>query len=103
MMKLLPTSSNSPQIEFTTRFEGQFKKAPKHIKEAFIQQLELFRENPFSPTLNNHPLRKEFAQDRSIDVGDAKNNWRALYRSESKGKKEFAVFSRIGTHKQLYV
>ena len=88
-----------PRIEFTQRFDKQLKKAPPEIKEAFIEALELFLENPMHPNLQNHALGKKLTGYRSIDVtGD----WRAVFKEKQTNEQKVIVFDLFGTHKDLY-
>lgn len=92
--------TDSPRIEFSNIFNKQLKKAPREMKIAFREALELFLEDPNSSHLRNHPLTREYAGYNSIDVtGD----WRALFIKtlDEKGNKTI-LFKFIGTHSQLY-
>jgi addiction module RelE/StbE family toxin len=84
-----------PRIEFSGFFTKQLKAAPREIKVAFVETLQLFRDDPVHPALRNHALTGKYAGFRSIDVtGD----WRALYRAGT----ERIIFTELGTHPQLY-
>lgn len=86
-------------IRFTDEFRKQYKKANKRIKKSFDERLAIFIKNPLDLQLRNHPLREEYAGQRSIDVTA---DWRALY-TESDGKDEVIIyFTILNTHKQLY-
>ena len=90
----------SPKIDFSHKFDKQFKKAPLGIKEAFRERLEIFISNRYHPLLNNHQLTGKFKWHKSINVtGD----WRVLFREyiNSTGQ-EVIVFVLLGTHSQLY-
>ncbi len=85
------------KIRFGKKFSKQYQKASVPIKNAFDQKLRLFMQNPFSPTLNNHPLSGKLSGYRSINItGD----WRAIY-SEQK-ENNLIIFELLGTHSQLY-
>jgi addiction module RelE/StbE family toxin len=84
-----------PRIEFSGFFTKQLKAAPREIKVAFVETLQLFRDDPSHPALRNHALKKRLAGFRSIDVTE---DWRALYRQES----ERIMFTELGTHEDLY-
>jgi addiction module RelE/StbE family toxin len=81
---------------FTSKkFDKMFKKCPQEIKEKFIKRLKLFKDNKYSPILNNHPLSGKLKGLRSINVsGD--------YRSIFEEKSGDIIFVAIGTHSQLY-
>lgn len=87
------------RIDFSKRFDKQFKKSPLEIKIAFKKRLKLFIQDPLGPQLRNHPLRGVLQDHKSINItGD----WRALY-SEFKGKEEvIIIFEMLGKHSQLY-
>ncbi len=87
------------RIDFSKRFDRQFKKSPLEIKIAFRKRIKLFIQNPFDPQLRNHPLKGVLQGYKSINItGD----WRALY-SELKEKEEIIiVFEMLGKHSQLY-
>lgn len=82
-------------IRFSQRFSKQYEKAPRDIKSAFNEMLEIFIEAPYHTSLNNHSLTKEYAGYMSLNVT---NDWRALY----KESKDTVIFDIIGTHDQLY-
>lgn len=78
------------------RFEKQYSKLPKKVKERARARLTLFSEDEFHPTLNNHPLQGRYSGHRSINItGDL----RALYMVTSTGVR---LFLTIGTHSHLY-
>lgn len=86
-------------IEFTDNFNKQRKVAPKYIKIAFRETLELFLEDQNHPYLRNHALKEEFASYRSIDITE---NWRAIFKEVKSKTKNVIIFHMIGTHEQLY-
>jgi len=90
---------NKPRIEFAPLFTKQRKTAPVEIKEAFLDTLELFLEDPTNPFLRNHPLREKFAGFRSIDVTD---DLRAVFKEEQSGERKVITFHMLGTHDELY-
>jgi mRNA-degrading endonuclease YafQ of YafQ-DinJ toxin-antitoxin module len=65
------------------------------VRQAWYAAAELFGENSYHPSLNNHELQNEFRGKRSIDITD---DYRAVY---VPGKNR-ATFVRIGTHEELY-
>ncbi|MCH8986950.1 type II toxin-antitoxin system mRNA interferase toxin, RelE/StbE family [Patescibacteria group bacterium] len=44
------------EIRTSPRFEKNYKKLPKRIKEQAKQKERVFRENPFDPRLKTHKL-----------------------------------------------
>lgn len=87
-------------INYGRRFVKQYDKADLKIKEAFKNRVKLFRENPFSPLLNNHALTGQYSDYRSINItGD----WRAIYSEiEDEAGEKTIIFELLGTHSQLY-
>ena len=82
------------KIKYSRKFEKQYKKASKKVKQAFEKRLKLFLKNPFEPILHNHQLSGELKKYRSINItGD----WRVFY-----SENEFIIFKGFGTHSQLY-
>ncbi len=95
---MISTTTN-PRVEFTDFFTKQRKKAPLAIRSAFREALALFLEDSSHPHLRNHPLRKELAGYRSIDIS---GDWRALFNEKKTTKQTTITFHKIGTHKELY-
>jgi len=40
----------------STRFKRSFKRMPSHIREDFVQKIDIFRKNPFYSKLGTHKL-----------------------------------------------
>lgn len=79
------------------KFEKQFSKLPKKIKNKAIIQLKFFCNNPFDHRLNNHALSGRQKGQRSINItGDI----RAIYEEVEDGK--VVMFITIGSHSDLY-
>jgi addiction module RelE/StbE family toxin len=84
-------------IEPTRKFVKTFSKTPAKIQLAFEQRIELFRNSPFHPLLNNHALTGKYAGFRSINItGD----WRVVFREFD--NYHLVSLETIGTHSQLY-
>ncbi len=82
-------------IYFRDVFKKQLKKQSDSVREKFYSRLGVFKENPFSPELNNHSLSGKYMGCRSINVtGDI----RAIY-TVSDG---MVWFMLIGSHSELY-
>lgn len=82
-------------IKFHKNFKKSFQKQPKRIQEKFFEVLDIFTEDQFDYSLNNHVLTGTFKLWRSINVtGDV----RVHYRETETG----IIFMNIGTHSQLY-
>lgn len=43
-------------IFYSSKFEREYKKLPKHIKELAEKKENTFRTNPFNPSLKTHKL-----------------------------------------------
>jgi mRNA-degrading endonuclease YafQ of YafQ-DinJ toxin-antitoxin module len=92
-------SKSERRIEYTSLFDKQRKAAPLAIKQAFLDALALYLEDPNHPALRNHSLKREFSGYESIDVTE---DWRALLKEKQTGEQKVIIFHRIGTHKELY-
>ena len=78
------------------RFEKDFSKLPKKIKNKAIIQLEIFVENPLDSRLNNHTLAGKWQGCQSINItGDL----RAIYALVGE---DVAQFVSLGSHSDLY-
>jgi len=83
-------------VDFTKRFEKEFKKLDGRQKSAFYLKLRLWMDNPHDKSLRDHALKGKYIGYRSIDIAP---NLRALY--YVKGDVQ-VIFGFIGTHSQLY-
>jgi addiction module RelE/StbE family toxin len=80
----------------TKRFEKDFVKLPKRVKEQVIAALVLFVENPRHSSLRVHPLKGKWVGHYSIDItGDM----RAVYFIV---ERDLVRFVAVGSHSQLY-
>lgn len=77
-------------------FEKQFSKLSRKIKNKTILQLELFVEDAFYGSLNNHSLKGEWSDYRSINITA---DIRAIYKDIDG---IIAHFVSIGSHSELY-
>lgn len=83
-------------IQYTLRFQKQYKKLPLKIQNQFDERLRLFIADPANPQLRIHQLKGKYIGYWSLNVtGD----FRALY--VKKGEQIF-IFALIGTHSELY-
>lgn len=83
-------------IKLHKSFDKLYKKLNKKEKDKIKERLYLFIDNPFDPTLNNHPLRGKYTDYRSINItGDL----RAIYKQISENE---CIFVAIGNHNNLY-
>ena len=81
---------------FHKTFYKSYHALRKGEQERVDERLERFVENPFDPTLNNHPLKAKYSGHWSINIG---GDLRAIYRMISPGQ---ALFIIVGTHTDLY-
>ena len=85
-------------------FSRGFRKAAKRLKASqgrqLLLRLNLFKEQPNHPQLNNHALHGKMKGYYSINItGD----FRAIYLiEECKKKEEVIKFAFLGSHSQLY-
>ena len=87
------------QIKFAKKFKKQYEKASIKIKDAFDKRFELFKENPYQLSLNNHQLTGKYSGKKSINItGD----WRAIYSETIESGEKLITFNILGTHSQLY-
>ncbi len=86
-------------IQYTDNFLKQLKQSNVRIQKAFKEQLSLFLKNPNDLELNNHPLQREYANFRSIDITA---DYRAIYKEIDAEDDIYIYFTSLGTHSQLY-
>jgi len=84
------------RIYIHRRFEKKFRKLRKKEQSRFLERRDIFKEDPFSKVLENHPLHGEYADCRSINVG---GDLRAVYRPV---ENDAVLFVDIGTHHELF-
>lgn len=84
------------KVSFQKSFNKQFEKLPDKIKNKVKERIKLFIIDSFNIQLNNHPLKGEYFNYRSINItGDL----RAIYKYLNEDE---CVFVALGTHSQLY-
>ncbi len=80
----------------SARFQKEYRKLTKKLKERLAERLEIFVVNEFDPILNNHALKHAYDGHRSINLtGD----WRVLYIKINDTTCELYA---VGTHHQLF-
>ncbi len=80
----------------SSRFEKEYKKLSKKLKDKMIERLRIFVVNEFDQLLNNHKVKYKYDGHRSINLtGD----WRILYKKIDDTTCELYA---IGTHHQLF-
>ena len=87
------------KIQYTPEFYKLYKKADVRIRNAFDNQIRIFKNQPTHTSLNNHELKEKWSGYRSIDITA---DWRAIYKEVKHGKDAIAYFVAIGIHKKLY-
>lgn len=76
-------------------FVKDLKKQDLKIRKKFIERRNILLMNQFDPVLNNHALDGKYAGCRSINIT---GNIRAIFYIHE----DMIVFTRIGTHPELY-
>jgi len=87
------------RVQYDHDFLDKLKRVNVRIHKSFDERIELFKQNPNNPQLNNHALREPYEGFRSIDIT---NDYRAVYEEVPSGNETVAYFSLLGTHKELY-
>ena len=82
-------------FSFSTKFKKNLKKLDSKLIKSFKTRFILFQENEFAIILNNHSLKGEYVDCKSINItGD--------YRLVYKKIDNLYILIDIGTHSQLY-
>jgi addiction module RelE/StbE family toxin len=84
-------------IVFERSFIRKFRKLNKRDQAAVEAAIDLFKQDPFSPALRNHPLRGKYRGIRSID---AAFDLRLLF--VEKDGYTVVFFAEVGSHSELY-
>lgn len=83
------------KLEYNRSFKKDYKKLSEKLRIQVGVRIELFKEDKFNPTLNNHAIHHPYEGCRSINVsGDI----RALFEIDD----DTVTFIRVGTHPELY-
>ncbi len=83
------------EIVFHKKFKKQFFKLSTKTQKQFSEKLAIFMNDPFDFSLNNHALKGEYANCRSLNVsGDI--------RAISYEEKSAVYFLISGSHSELY-
>lgn len=82
-------------INYHKTFKKNFKKQKNTVQEKFWQKLEIFTEDQFHYSLNNHALTGNLKGWRSINItGDIRVHYEEI--------KNGIVLMDIGSHSELY-
>jgi mRNA interferase YafQ len=84
------------EIIFHRNFEKQISRLRPAERNKLRLRLKIFLADSFNPQLNNHPLKGEWADYRSINIG---GDLRAVFKRISEDK---CIFVKIGAHGELY-
>lgn len=82
-------------IKFHRRFKKSIQRQSKKIQKKFKERLELFEEDQFHYSLNNHALSGEFKGTRSFNIT---SDIRVHYEEAKDG----IILIDIGSHSDLY-
>ncbi|MEK7161910.1 MAG: type II toxin-antitoxin system mRNA interferase toxin, RelE/StbE family [Patescibacteria group bacterium] len=83
------------EIILRKNFKKEYEKLRPEIKEKFKERRNLYVQDRFNTTLNNHSVDSAYPGCRSINItGD----YRAIFKEEN----DIITFLYIGTHSQLY-
>ena len=82
------------RIHASANFVRKFRQLDKEDRLQATEEVKLFRELPFYPSLNTHPLSKKFAGSYAFSVS---GNLRIVFRFTKKDNSE-VLFQSIGTH-----
>lgn len=83
------------KIIYSPRFAKSYKKLDKRIKLLAEDKEEVFRQDPFSPSLKTHKLKGKLSEFYSFSIS---YQYRIVFHFEDK---EIIIFDNIGTH-QIY-
>jgi len=83
-------------IETHARFEKQYQKLPKSVKEIAKEKERFFRESPFHPNLGTHKLH---GKDRDAWAFSINRKYRIKFIFLADGH---VLFLNIGTHDEAY-
>ena len=84
------------KIYYSNNFIKKFEKLSLSLQLQVENRLEIFKDNPRYPLLNNHNLKGKWLGHRSINItGD----YRAIYHES---EIDIATFDTVDTHSNLY-
>jgi len=84
------------EISTTATFDRLFQDLPKHIQRKAATRTDLFKENPFHPSLRTEKLHPKHHEVWSFRVDRA---YRIIFKFMSSGHAEFRY---IGHHHSIY-
>jgi len=85
------------KVFYHKKFEKHFKKLSFKLQDDVLRVIELFKTDPFSASLKNHPLKGPMRGRRAISItGDV----RIIF--EEHDNYVVVVMLDIGSHNQVY-
>lgn len=81
-------------IKVTSRFSRKFKLLSKEERLSAVEEIKYFKENPFSPSLNTHPLKEKLSGFYSFSVLP---DLRIMFRFSKSDQSEVVLYD-IGPH-----
>lgn len=84
------------EIFFTEKFEEEYDRLPKDIREKAQKQERLFQNNPHHPSLRTEKLSPKWKEVWSFRID---KNYRIVFRFLDKNK---VLFLNAGTHDWIY-
>ncbi len=83
------------EIIYRKKFKKAFRKQSAKVHNKFFEAIELFQNNQFHYSLNNHALIGEFEGVRSFNVtGDIRVHYIVM--------NDIVILLTIGSHSELY-
>jgi len=67
------------KIRYDPQLIERVKKLDVRIRKSFRERMELFRQDPFTPQLHNHPLKREYKGYRIINITADMNNFKIIF------------------------
>lgn len=85
------------RIIFTNRMKKEYWKLQEDKRQCVDEAIELFRIDPFTKTLRNHPLKGLMKGTRSISAGF---DLRIVF--EVQEKYTLVIMLAVGSHEEVY-
>ncbi len=83
------------EIIYRKKFKKALRKQSLKIQKKFFKIIEIFQDNQFHYSLNNHALTGEFERVRSINItGDVRIHYIVI--------DDIVILLMIGSHSELY-
>lgn len=85
------------RIQYSNEFYRAFRKLSLSEKDAVLETIELFSENPHDPSLHNHALEKPMFGKRAISAGE---DLRIIFRERWEYIE--VIMLDVGSHEDVY-